>query len=284
MANNNFPACLAFTLKYEGGMSFDPRDPGGRTNQGVTETTYAQYRKSKGLAWGSVYAMTAAERDAIYRDEYWAKVTGDSLPRGVDLCVFDYGVNSGPPRALRAYAARGHGKKPGDAIHALCSSRLSFLHALRTWGYFGAGWGRRVAACEVSALKMAGASLEDAQAKMHAKQSAGSYAAFASAGAAFVAIFQSLHLHWLATAIIIFFGAFVILSYIGKSRQAGVRADTLSAAIEDMKVKHDALEQMAKIVGARIAANAIDMARKQQGIALAQAAIADLGLKPTEKK
>jgi len=40
-------------------------------------------------------------------------------------------------------------------IHGICARRLSILHALRTWSHFGAGWGRRVAACEALALRMA---------------------------------------------------------------------------------------------------------------------------------
>lgn len=156
---NSFNNALAFTLKYEGGRSNNPNDPGGRTNQGVTQHTYDAYRLSKSVRQQDVYAMTNIERDDIYRHGYWDEVTGDSLNSGVDLCVFDFAVNSGPARALRTYASVGHGKKPSDAIHAVCDRRLSFLHALQTWAFFGTGWARRVAACEVEALKLAGAPL-----------------------------------------------------------------------------------------------------------------------------
>ena len=39
MSAENFAACLAFTLKYEGGYVDHPSDPGGATNHGVTIAT-----------------------------------------------------------------------------------------------------------------------------------------------------------------------------------------------------------------------------------------------------
>ena len=49
--------------------------------------------------------MGAAERDEIYRNEYWNAVNGDRLRAGEDLCVFDFAVNSGPARAARSLAS-----------------------------------------------------------------------------------------------------------------------------------------------------------------------------------
>jgi lysozyme family protein len=99
MTAENFQACVAFTLKYEGGKSDDPRDPGGRTMEGVTQATYDAYQIKKELGRRDVYTMGAAERDEIYRHEYWDLVNGDGLRAGEDLCVFDFAVNSGVARA-----------------------------------------------------------------------------------------------------------------------------------------------------------------------------------------
>jgi lysozyme family protein len=154
MTAENFQACLAFTLKYEGGGSNDPRDPGGRTMEGVTQATYDACRAKKALGRRDVFAMSAAERDEIYRHEYWDLVNGDVLRAGEDLCVFDFAVNSGVARA-RAISAVWRKSAVVDAIGGICARRLSFLHALRTWRYFGTGWGRRVAACEALAIRMA---------------------------------------------------------------------------------------------------------------------------------
>ena len=41
--DDNFDACLAFTLKEEGGYSDNPADPGGATNMGITLATYRQW-------------------------------------------------------------------------------------------------------------------------------------------------------------------------------------------------------------------------------------------------
>lgn len=149
-----FQACLAFTLKWEGGKSNDPRDPGGRTMEGVTQATYDAYRAKKALRRRDVFTIEAAERDEIYRNEYWDHIDGNLLGAGEDLCVFDFAVNSGPARALDVWTKLGP-CKVDNKIHGICAHRLSFLHALRTWSHFGAGWGRRVAACEALAIRMA---------------------------------------------------------------------------------------------------------------------------------
>jgi len=155
MANGNFDACLTFVLRFEGGRSNDPKDPGGRTLNGVTQGRYDQYRDAKRAARRDVYLMTAEERNEIYHAGYWVPIKGESLRLGEDLVVFDYGVNSGPKRALSALMRAKLGDGTTEAvIHKLCAERLSFLHGLSTWPHFGLGWGRRVAACEALAIKM----------------------------------------------------------------------------------------------------------------------------------
>ena len=37
----------------------------------------------------------------IYKKNYWNRVKGDQLPSGLDLCVFDFGVNAGTGRAAK---------------------------------------------------------------------------------------------------------------------------------------------------------------------------------------
>jgi lysozyme family protein len=280
MAKDNFPACLAFTLKYEGGKSDDPRDPGGRTNQGVIQRTYDAYRTSKGQSHRDVYQMAPYERDEIYRRDYWGKVTGDSLPAGVDLCVFDFGVNSGPARALRVYASAGHGKTVGNSIHAICGARLSFLRALRTWVTFGRGWATRVSACETRALAMAGASLEDARDKLQKKKRGAAMQATAGVGVILAAIVKSLGAHWGWTLAIIVLGSVAILYFIGKNRAVGVRINVLSDVIADIKAKRIAFEATTKAAESQVGAEIEDLAKKQQEAEAAQAVIDEIGLKP----
>lgn len=156
MSSSTFAQCLAFTLRFEGGKVNDPRDPGGRTNQGVTQRTYEAYleRSGKTAVVENVYAMTPEQRDAIYREQFWRPIKGDVLDPGVDLAVFDFAVNSGPARALKAYGKRA--SNDGAAVvKTVCAARLSFLHALKTFQAFGRGWTARVAACEALGIKMA---------------------------------------------------------------------------------------------------------------------------------
>ena len=56
-----FDKALAFTLKWEGGYSNNPNDPGGATMKGVIQKTYDDYRKSKGLPLQGVKAISDSE-------------------------------------------------------------------------------------------------------------------------------------------------------------------------------------------------------------------------------
>lgn len=152
---DNFDPCLAIVLVYEGGKVNDPRDPGGRTNRGVTQRVYDDFRVLRGLPKRTVYEITNAEVNLIYRAGYWEKIKGDDLPRGLDLAVFDPAVNSGPGRALKwLSSARAKAGTVEGQINAICDTRLSFLRGLGTWSVFGKGWGSRVASVRAKALKM----------------------------------------------------------------------------------------------------------------------------------
>jgi lysozyme family protein len=186
--SDNFPACLAFTLKFEGGYVDHPRDPGGATNLGITHKTLARWRKQP-VTKADVRALTKDEATKIYRAFYWDEVRASSLPRGLDLMTFDAAVNSGPARGLRWLAtARNRAGGVMDQIKAYASVRLGFVQSLSTWPTFGRGWGRRIAECEVTALRMAGARSSDfGQAAGEASKAAkrnGTGAAGAGAGGA----------------------------------------------------------------------------------------------------
>ncbi|MDX0592218.1 N-acetylmuramidase [Sinorhizobium medicae] len=165
MATSSFKAALARVLVHEGGYVNHPRDPGGATNQGITQRTYDAYRRSKKLQPRSVQKLTAPERDAIYRRQYWDAIKGDKLPTGVDYVVFDGAVNSGPKQSIkwlqRALGSAYRGQIDGviglatfaaleatedhDAlIDRICDRRMVYLRALDTWSYFAGGWTRRV--------------------------------------------------------------------------------------------------------------------------------------------
>lgn len=166
----NYSTCLAKILQYEGGKVDHPRDPGGRTNQGVTQRVFTAYLSRKGKANRDVYKMVDTERDEIYRKQYWDAVKGDELPGGIDLAVFDIAVNSGPARGVKflqkALGVKQDGllgmvtvetaKKadPAKVVNAICDARLLWLRGLGTFGTFGKGWTRRVKDVRAASMKL----------------------------------------------------------------------------------------------------------------------------------
>lgn len=57
---------LPITLRHEGGYVNNPNDPGGATNKGITQLTYNNYLKSKGLPITPVKDILDSEVDIIY--------------------------------------------------------------------------------------------------------------------------------------------------------------------------------------------------------------------------
>lgn len=166
----SFETCLTETLKWEGGWSNHKDDPGGPTMRGVIQRVYDAWRKRNGLPRRSVRHIEEAELQAIYRENYWQLVRGDELPPGVDLCVFDYGVNSGPSRSvshlqevLGVKIDGNMGPVTLDAVNAadpveivkkLCARRRKFVRQTKTYHVFGKGWNRRIDGIEQIACAM----------------------------------------------------------------------------------------------------------------------------------
>lgn len=171
-----FDDCLPRILKQEGGWSNDPIDPGGPTNKGIILRVYAAYLGRQPTLDVVPLLKNIPDdhlRD-IYRRNYWQLVRGDELPPGVDLAVFDYGVNSGPATSIRklqqclaAMTGRpvkvdGHlGPVTMEAIRCVdhrelisrfMDSRRAYLRSLRTFWRFGRGWMRRCDEIEDEAL------------------------------------------------------------------------------------------------------------------------------------
>ncbi len=86
---------LVFTLKWEGGFTNHPLDPGGATNYGIIQSRYDQYRKSKGLAVQSVKNISKSEYEEIYDVYYWDPVRAQYVSGPLGLALFDTAVNLG---------------------------------------------------------------------------------------------------------------------------------------------------------------------------------------------
>jgi lysozyme family protein len=97
---DNFPVALAWVLAHEGGFTNDSADHGGATNRGITRATLASWR-GRPVTDDDVRELSFGEAADIYRARYWNLMRCPDLPPGIDLCVFDAGVMSGPARAAR---------------------------------------------------------------------------------------------------------------------------------------------------------------------------------------
>jgi len=170
MAVENWDTCIEMILHHEGGYVNHPKDPGGETNLGVTKRVYEEHGGTKDMK-----DLTVEDVKPIYKKSYWDRVKGDDLPAGLDLCVFDFGVNAGTGRAakylqtmigtvadggigpntlakLDAYVEENGLEK---AIRNYQDARQEYYESLSTFETFGKGWTRRVNETTNAALSMA---------------------------------------------------------------------------------------------------------------------------------
>ena len=170
---DRFPACVDLTLKWEGGNDDDPHDPGGRTSRGITQREWDSWRQTHPGLPADVWQAPQAQILAIYRQNYWEVMSCGQLPPGIDYCVFDYGVNSGPSRAAKALEHLVGTSEDGEIgpltiaataqadaatlVNKICDQRLAFLKSLGGWVYFHNGWTNRVEGVRKQATAMVGA-------------------------------------------------------------------------------------------------------------------------------
>ncbi len=170
---SGFDQAFAIVVGEEGGYTADPADPGnwtgGAPRRGVC----------RGTRWGisaaaypelDIRGLGLADAQAIYRRDYWDRVSGDALPAPLALLVFDAAVNNGVSRALRWLQAAAGVAMDGIAgpatlaavrarpVQALCAEvqaqRLMYMAALPTWPHFGLGWARRLCRLPFQAAEM----------------------------------------------------------------------------------------------------------------------------------
>ena len=168
-----FERAFAVVVGHEGGLSLNPADPGnwtgGSCGSGLCRGT--KFGVSAAAYPGlDIAALTMAEAQAVYRQDYWDRVQGDALPPPLALLVFDAAVNSGVDRAVRwLQGAAGVGADGvvgpvtlqavsgfGGAVlmAEFQARRLLFMAGLPTWRQFGAGWARRLSRLPYEAIGM----------------------------------------------------------------------------------------------------------------------------------
>tara|TARA_B100001057_G_scaffold92115_4_gene88404 strand:- start:10320 stop:10832 length:513 start_codon:yes stop_codon:yes gene_type:complete len=169
MSSLNWIKSLEAILHHEGGYVNHPKDPGGETNLGVTKRVYEDFGGTKNMK-----DLTREDVEPIYKKNYWDRIKADQIPAGLDLCVFDFGVNAGTGRAakylqtligtvadggigpntlktLDAYVSK-HGVK--GTIENYQAERQKYYESLATFDTFGRGWTRRVTETTEMALSM----------------------------------------------------------------------------------------------------------------------------------
>ncbi len=168
-----FDTCLAFTLEQEGGFSDDPHDPGGATCHGITLATYRDWADNPALGVTDIRDIAQATVREIYESRYWLPVSAGSLPPGVNLMVFDHGVNAGPGRSARLLQealgfsgaavdgavgpktlAAAAAADAATIITRLAASQTGYYRSLDDFDRYGRGWLNRVEARRALAMQM----------------------------------------------------------------------------------------------------------------------------------
>lgn len=116
-------------LELEGGLVYDPQDPGGLTKYGISQRAYPDV---------DIANLRVADAREIYRRDYWEPVAERVSDPRLQILAFDSAVNHGVRRAtewLKAY----------PDFNDYLAARIRFYTNLETWPRFGRGWARRVA-------------------------------------------------------------------------------------------------------------------------------------------
>lgn len=147
-----FDQCFEKLIAHEGGVSENPKDPGGLTNYGISQRAYPNL---------DIRSLTLAEVKQLYKRDYWDRAQCDQLPSQLSYLVFDAAVNSGIGQSIR-FLQRAVGVADDGVMGAvtlsaikrldaesLCArfigQRLDFMTRLSTFDVFGKGWSRRLA-------------------------------------------------------------------------------------------------------------------------------------------
>lgn len=111
---NPFSSALSQTLQNEG-SGVDKLLPDIVSRYGVQQSSLDNYNKRKGLPLEDVAGVDPAKVSNLYYEDYYKQPGYDQLPDKVATQVFDFGVQSGTPRATR-YLQAVVGAKPDGVL------------------------------------------------------------------------------------------------------------------------------------------------------------------------
>ena len=153
-----FQRCIPIILKHEGGFVEHARDPGGRTNRGITQSVYEKWIGRRATR-DEMVDLSEETAKAIYLKNYWP--VASALSPGIDLYVFDMAVNMGGLRAVRFLREcrlklenAGVPYSDHDLLEAMRDRRARYYKALPHFPTFGRGWLSRTEAVYKDAAKM----------------------------------------------------------------------------------------------------------------------------------
>ena len=176
MTAGNYAASLAFVWgpgrdSPNDGPHTTVGDPGGLTNGGITQATWAGAVRTGIVPPGRLANATDDQLSAILRTAYWSPLC-DALPPGLDLLTFNGRVMTGRytaivqqclgfmgtdcdnwigPVSLAAIVAA----DASTLIRAVSGSHVAYLAELPTFRQFGNGWTTRITAAMAAALALA---------------------------------------------------------------------------------------------------------------------------------
>lgn len=130
-----FDRVIEFILRWEGGYSHDPRDPGGETKYGISKAANPDV---------DIKNLTVEQAKGIYRKRYWDRIGGDRHDYPTALALMDFAVHSGVDTALEFWGAD---EGLMDAW-SLQQARRKYLTSLSTFPTYGRGWMRRLNALD----------------------------------------------------------------------------------------------------------------------------------------
>ena len=149
-----FSHALEHVLKFEGGLSEDPRDPGGITKYGISLRAYPE------LGADGIRNLTKDQASTIYWEDYWNATRCEELPQAFRLMVFDCAVNQGTGYAARALQASIGARIDGaigpktiqaaknslyhSALQKLALNRFLRYQRNPNWDIYGEGWMSRL--------------------------------------------------------------------------------------------------------------------------------------------
>ena len=149
--NNAIEDLITRVIEREGGYVNHPEDRGGPTCWGITMDTLAAWR-GHAVSPFQVSVLMQAEAQEIYRANYFRGLEGVTDPKVLEF-LFDYSVNSGPGRAVKALLVVLGGKPLADVDQAtlfwplVCERLDNYLRIIGndpSQAVFAIGWANRI--------------------------------------------------------------------------------------------------------------------------------------------